>query len=184
MPRLSDNQPHSVYRINARAARFGRILAGSGIRIPRDVTVVAVDVMASSPSVAADWVLSYPHLAGLPANADVTEITHAYKLRRQPKVWLRRSGTRGYRFNVRRRETAPLAETLRENFAVINTTAAFFVALLAVAGGIALGLLVTLELLLLLISTYLAVWCVLHLTTRALRRPAPAPVPDDTEGND
>jgi hypothetical protein len=115
MPRLSDNQPHSVYRINARAARFGRILAGSGIRIPRDVTVVAVDVMASSPSVAADWVLSYPHLAGLPANADVTEITHAYKLRRQPKVWLRRSGTRGYRFNVRRRETAPLAETTHED---------------------------------------------------------------------
>lgn len=114
MPRLSDNPPHAVYRVNARAARYGRILAG-GTRVPRDVTVVAVDVMASSPSMAADWVLSYPSLAGLPSNADLTEITHAYKLRRQPGVWLRKTGTRGYRFTLRHRESAPLPYTTHDN---------------------------------------------------------------------
>jgi hypothetical protein len=107
MPRLSDNPPHSVYRVNVQAARFGRILAG-GQSIPRDVTVVAVNVKASSPSVAVDWVLSYPHLAGLPANADVTEIIGTpYKLRRQP-VWLKKHGARDCRFDVRHRDSAPL----------------------------------------------------------------------------
>lgn len=111
MPRLYDSPSTTVYRVNARAARFGRILAGSGTRIPRDVTLVAVNVKASSPTAAADWVLSYPQLAGMPANADLIEIEgRVYKLRRQP-VWLKKSGTRSARFDVRRRETAPLQES-------------------------------------------------------------------------
>lgn len=74
--------------------------------------------------------------------------------------------------------------TLREDIAVIGTTAAaLIIATVAVAGGIVLGFLHTLELLLLLIATYLMVYGVLRLTTRPLRRPAPAPAtgPDDTE---
>lgn len=79
---------------------------------------------------------------------------------------------------------------LREDFAVIGTTAAALViGVLAVAGGITLGFAVTMQLELLLATTYLAVWCMLRLTTRALRRPvpapapapAPAPEPDDTD---
>lgn len=114
MPRLYDSPSTTVYRVNAVAARLGSILPG-GTVVPRDVTVVAVDVIASSPTAAADWLLSYPALAGLPANADLIEITHAYKRRRQPGVWLRKSGTRGYRFDVRRREMAPLLHTTADN---------------------------------------------------------------------
>jgi len=96
MPRLSDSPPHAVYRVNVRAVN----------RAFTHVTIAAVNVKASSPSVAADWVLSYPHLCRIPGTGSM-EITSAYKVRRQP-VWLRKSGTLTARFDVRRIETLRL----------------------------------------------------------------------------
>lgn len=73
--------------------------------------------------------------------------------------------------------------TLREDIAVIgNTAAALIIALLAVAGGIVLGFPRTMGLELLLITTYLAVYGVLRLTTRPLRRLAPAAPAADPDG--
>ena len=75
---------------------------------------------------------------------------------------------------------------LREDLAVIGTTAAaFVVACLAVVGGITLGTLRTLELEALLITTYTTVYWALRLTTRQMRRPAPVLLtPPDPEGPD
>ena len=114
MPRLYDSPSTTVYRVNAVATRFGGILPGGAV-VPRDVTVVAVDVIASSPTAAIDWLLSYPWLAGMPASADSIRVTHAYKKRRQPGVWLRKSGTDGYRFDIRYREVAPFPHATADN---------------------------------------------------------------------
>jgi hypothetical protein len=100
MPRLSDNPPHSVYRVNVRATN----------REFTHVTFAAINVKASSPSVAADWVLSYPGLCGIPGTGTM-EIMSAYKVRRQP-VWLRKAGTFTYRFDVRRVETVRLEKEI------------------------------------------------------------------------
>ena len=100
MPILSDSPPHAVYRVNVRAVN----------RAFTHVTLAAVNVKASSPSRAAEWVLSYPHLCRVPGTGTVT-VTHAYKVRRQP-VWLRKSGTLTARFDVRSIETVQLE---REN---------------------------------------------------------------------
>jgi hypothetical protein len=96
MPILSDSPPHSVYRVNVRAVN----------RAFTHVTVAAVNVKASSPSTAAQWVLSYPGLCRIPGTGSM-EVTQAYKLRRQP-VWLRKHGTLTARFDVRSVETVRL----------------------------------------------------------------------------
>lgn len=96
MPRLYDNGQHSIYRVNVRAVN----------RAFTHVTLASVNVKASSPSVAADWVLSYPHLCRIPGTGTMT-ITSAYKLRKQP-VWLRKTGTLTARFDPRRIETVRL----------------------------------------------------------------------------
>lgn len=57
-----------------------------------------VNVKASSPSKATAWLLNHPWAAKLPSHTTM-EVTHAYKVRKQP-VWLRKSGTSGYRFDV------------------------------------------------------------------------------------
>lgn len=96
MPRLSDNGQHSIYRVNVRAVN----------REFTHVTIAAINVKASSPSVAADWVLSYPGLCRISGTGSL-EVISAYKLRRQP-VWLRKTGTLTARFDVRRTETVRL----------------------------------------------------------------------------
>ena len=96
MPRLSDNGQHSIYRVNVRATNGAYT----------HVTFAAVNVKASSPSVAADWVLSYPGLCRIPGTGTMT-ILGAYKVRRQP-VWLKKIGTLTARFDVRHIETVPL----------------------------------------------------------------------------
>ncbi len=88
--RLSDNGAHSIYRVKvqftARDCRSG----GDAV----------VYVKASSPSVASEWLLSYPHLAGITgATGDMT-VLNARKVRHQP-VWLKKSGTRTARFDLR-----------------------------------------------------------------------------------
>jgi hypothetical protein len=93
MPRLSDNPPHSVYRVNVRATS----------REFTHVTFASINVKASSPSVAADWVLSYPGLCRIPGTGTM-QVLSAYKVRRQP-VWLRKTGTLSCRFDVRNVET-------------------------------------------------------------------------------
>lgn len=97
MPRLSDNGNHSIYRVSVRAVN----------REFTHVTLARVNVKASSPSIAAAWVLSYPDLCRIHGATGSMTITAAYKLRRQP-VWLRKIGTLTARFDVRHIETAPL----------------------------------------------------------------------------
>lgn len=98
MPRLYDNGQHSIYRVNVRAVN----------RAFTHVTIAAVNVKASSPSAAADWVLSYPGLCRIHGTTGSLQITHAYKLRRQP-VWLKKIGTLTARFDLRSIETVRLA---------------------------------------------------------------------------
>lgn len=93
MFRTSDSAPHSIYRVNV---VFSKRFKGGG--------VAAVNVKASSPSAAAEWLVSYPQHAGL-GYPDHMEVTHAYKLRRQP-VWLKKAGTDTARFDARLIERA------------------------------------------------------------------------------
>lgn len=97
MPRLSDNGAHSIYRVTVRGTD----------RAYARVCEVKINVKASSPSVAADWVLSYPHLCRVPYSTGSLQVLTAYKLKRQP-VWLRKTGTLTARFDVRSIATMPL----------------------------------------------------------------------------
>jgi len=99
MPRLSDNGNHSIYRVSVRAVN----------REFTHVTIARVNVKASSPSVAADWVLSWPGLCRIHGATGSMTVTAAYKLRRQP-VWLRKIGTLTARFDTRYVETFRLAK--------------------------------------------------------------------------
>jgi hypothetical protein len=79
----------SVYRVN---------VAGFDYR-NNHAFHARVNVKASSPSKATEWLLRHPWAAHLPTHTSL-EVTHAYKLRKQPKVWLRKAGTDGFRFHV------------------------------------------------------------------------------------
>lgn len=98
MPKLSDNGNHSIYRVNVIASN----------REGTEQTWARINVKASTPTDAADWVLSYPHLCKVPGTG-WAEVTTAYKLRKQP-VWLRKHGTLTARFDVRTIETMPLVK--------------------------------------------------------------------------
>lgn len=87
MFRTSDSYPHSIYRVNV------NFTGGCA----------AVNVKASSPTAAAEWLLSYPQYAKLPASADYMEVTHAYKLRKQP-VWFKKFGKLDTRFDLKWRQ--------------------------------------------------------------------------------
>ena len=90
MPRLSDNPPYSIYRVTVRGTNRA-LTHGCEVRL---------NVKASSPSAAVHWVLSYPRLCRIPHFTGSLDVVTVYKLRRQP-VWLRKSGTDRYRFDVR-----------------------------------------------------------------------------------
>lgn len=81
--RISDAPQASVYRVN----------------IITESHYAAVNVLASSPTAAREWLLSYPQYAGVPMRYSAT-VTHSYKLRRQP-VWLRKIGHSSSRFDLR-----------------------------------------------------------------------------------
>lgn len=91
MPRLYDNPSPNVYRVKvqytARDCRSG----GDAV----------VYVRASSPTAAADWLLSYPHLAGIKGATGDMQVLDARKVQRPP-VWLRKHGDRCYRFDLRK----------------------------------------------------------------------------------
>lgn len=85
MYRNSDSPFTSIYRVNVS-------FTGG---------YAAINVKASSPTAATEWVLSHPYeVRGLPSSAPYMEVTHSYKLRKQP-VWLRKMGKYGARFDVR-----------------------------------------------------------------------------------
>jgi hypothetical protein len=96
MPRLYDNGDHKIYRVTLRGVN----------RAFTHVTIADVNIKASSPSVAADWALSYPHYCKV-FGASTVQILNAYKVRKQP-VWLRKHGSNTYRFDVRNVVTIPL----------------------------------------------------------------------------
>lgn len=58
-----------------------------------------VNVKASSPSMAVEWLLAHPFDARLPIHTSL-EVTRAHKLRKQP-VWLNKAGHYHYRFDLR-----------------------------------------------------------------------------------
>lgn len=72
-----------------------------------------VNVKASSPSRASDWVLHYPMYAGLPGGSTLMQVTASYKLRNQP-VWMKKSGHDDYRFDLRDIQTVPKSQTIAE----------------------------------------------------------------------
>jgi Holliday junction resolvase-like predicted endonuclease len=82
--RTSDNGGHSIYRVNV------SFTGGCA----------AVNVKASTPTAAAEWLLSYPQYAKLPASVDYMTVTHAYKLKRQP-VWFKKYGRLDARFDLK-----------------------------------------------------------------------------------
>lgn len=90
MIRTSDSPFHSIYRVNV-------VFSGRG-----KSGYAAINVKADSPKAAYEWVLSYPQYTGIPS-ADYLEITHSYKLRKQP-VWLRKHGYVNSRFDLRKVE--------------------------------------------------------------------------------
>lgn len=87
MYRTYDAPTTSIYRVN----------------VVTDVGYYVLNVKASSPSAACDWVLTYPASAGYQYR-DFAEVTNAYKLRKQP-VWLKKIGTRTARFDLRKATT-------------------------------------------------------------------------------
>lgn len=84
----SDNGGKNVYRVN---------VTGYDNRTRKSFHV-RINVLASSPSKATMWVLTYPDEASLPSFTSA-EILSVYKLRKQP-VWLRKRGYRNYRFTM------------------------------------------------------------------------------------
>ena len=84
-----DSPQTSIYRVN---------VAGYDHRTRR-AFLARVNVKASCPSMAVKWLLAHPFDARLPMHTSM-EVTHAYKLRRQP-VWLNKTGHNHYRFDTR-----------------------------------------------------------------------------------
>jgi len=84
--RFYDSAQTSIYRVVCRNS------LDSGL-----VQLDTWNVKASSPTAAREWVLTHK------ATGRYSEIVTAYKVRRQP-VWLRKVGTWGYRFDLRKRE--------------------------------------------------------------------------------
>ena len=87
----SDSPFTNVYRVNV------HFVQSQGVR-----GVAAVNVKASSPARAQEWLLCYPHKAGL-YSTSYMKVLSCYKLRKQP-VWLKKLGTNGYRFDLRKIE--------------------------------------------------------------------------------
>lgn len=89
MYRTSDSGPHSIYRVTVYSSNYRSNTAA----------LTRVNVKASSPTAAAEWVLTHPGLARVPSG-DYMAVTAAYKLRKQP-VWLKKTGTLTARFDMR-----------------------------------------------------------------------------------
>jgi len=95
--RMYDSPSTSIYRVTLYYSSYRTGKAG----------LARVNVKASGPTAAAEWVLSHPGLARIPSN-DYMAVTAAYKLRRQP-VWLKKTGTLTARFDLR--ELIPVIRT-------------------------------------------------------------------------
>lgn len=85
---LYDYPSNNVYRVN---------VSGYDNRT-ESAFYARLNVKASSPTSASNWVCTYTHEAGLPPHTTL-EVTHAYKLRKVP-VWLRKIGKYNYRFST------------------------------------------------------------------------------------
>jgi hypothetical protein len=86
--RTSDSPSKVIYRVTVSGYDYRSYKA----------FMARVNVKASGPTAAAEWVLSYPDYAGLPRYTDL-EILAAYKLKNQP-VWLKKIGTNTARFDL------------------------------------------------------------------------------------